>query len=65
MERNYEYIIRMMERNDPNGEYSVEGIKKYPWVYLDILQSWFYNCGASNAPGWLIMAIRWMESVTV
>lgn len=64
---NYDKIVFHMERNDPNGEYTVEGIKQYPFVYLDILQAWYYDLKEANEkiPVWLTFAIKWLDAVTI
>lgn len=61
---NYEKIVDLMQRNDPNGEYNLEGIQRDTWTYLDILQAWYYDLKAAQAsiPAWLVFSINWLDS---
>lgn len=65
MDKNYEYVIMHMRRNDPNGEYDVESLKKYTWTYLDILQAWYYDLKDADerVPGWLVACIQWLGAI--
>lgn len=63
--KNYQYVVDAMTRNDPNGEYDVESCKQWPFIYLDILQAWYYELKDShqNIPGWLVWSIAFLDKV--
>lgn len=62
---NYQKIADLMQRNDPNGYYNAADCEENVWVYLDILQAWYYDLKATNerVPVWLVYSIQWLDSV--
>ena len=39
------YVATMMQRNDPNGDYSVADLRARPALYLEVLEQWKEDCG--------------------
>lgn len=54
-----EQLVFMMQRNDPNGEYSVADLLQNPRYYEDILRQWREDSRPNN-PAWLTRAIDWL-----
>lgn len=61
----HEYVVFMMQRTDPNGDYDVEDLKQNPEVYEQILWDWYesYRQYGETVPGWLSFAARWIGAM--
>lgn len=38
-------VLNFMERNDPNGDYSVDSILEYPMAHIETLEQWKEDMG--------------------
>lgn len=61
----HEYVVFMMQRTDPNGDYDVEDMKQNPEVYKQILWDWYdsYKQYGETMPGWLSFATKWISAM--
>lgn len=60
-----QYVVDMMERNDPNGEWDIEDIAANPMVYTEILEQWKEDCGYSEPiPAWIDKCIDYLMMLT-
>lgn len=56
-----QYVVDMMERNDPNGEWDIEDIAANPMVYIEILEQWREDCGYElPIPKWIDTCIDYL-----
>lgn len=56
-----QYVVDMMERNDPNGEWDAKHIADNPLDYIEILEQWREDCGyVQPAPLWIDMCIDYL-----
>lgn len=62
---NYQKIVTMMQRNDPNGEYSVDDCRENSLDYLRILKNWYMEIKVTGkkVPKWLMLGIQWLETI--
>lgn len=58
-----EYVANMMQRNDPNGEYTAEDVAAYPLEHITILEQWKEDC-AGDVPKWIDTCIDYLMLFT-
>ena len=54
-----QYVCDMMQRNDPNGDYSVQWLRDNAEAAIEVLQQWKEDCDV--APGWLVKCLEIMN----
>lgn len=60
----FEWLVRQMERNDPNGEYDAELMSQSPKEVLELLFQWVEDCGgAFICYRWLCLAIAKLNNI--
>lgn len=57
--KDLQYVCDMMQRNDPNGDYSVQWLKDNTEAAIELLQQWKEDCDA--VPGWLLKCLEIMN----
>ena len=59
------YVATMMQRNDPNGDYSVADLRARPALYLEVLEQWKEDCGYTEpVPAWIDKCIDYLMLLT-
>ena len=61
-----DYVVTMMQRNDPNGDYDTAELACEHMHYIGVLAQWKEDYGyADPIPGWIDKCIDYLMLLTV
>ena len=66
VKKELDYVVTMMQRNDPNGDYDTAELACEPMHYIGVLEQWKEDCGYTEPiPKWIDKCIEYLMLLIV